>query len=94
MNATFYAGLLSFAVAVLIGPSTIAFLRRLKFGQQIRSAGPASHQAKAGTPTMGGVMIVAGAVVSTLLFAEPRSTEAIYLILATLGFCLIGLSTI
>lgn len=91
MNETIYAGLVSFAIAVLVGPSTIGFLRRLKFGQQIRSAGPASHQVKAGTPTMGGVLIVLGAVVSTLLFAEARSPQASYLLLATLGFCLIGL---
>lgn len=91
MNASIYAGLVSFAVAVAFGPATIAFLRRLKFGQQIRSAGPASHQAKAGTPTMGGVLIVAAALVATLLFAESKSPKATALILATLGFCLIGL---
>lgn len=91
MNASIYAGLVSFAVALVFGPATIDVLRRLKYGQHIRSAGPARHQAKAGTPTMGGVLIVAAAVIATLLFAENRSPGATCLLLATLGFCLIGL---
>lgn len=91
MNAPIYASLLSFFIALLMGPATISLLARLKAGQQVRAAGPASHQAKSGTPTMGGVMIVAGAVVSTLVFATPQSPTATCLILATLGFCVIGL---
>lgn len=91
MNAPIYAGLLSFFVAVLLGPSTISFLRRLKFGQHIRSAGPKAHLGKAGTPTMGGVLIVFAAVVATLVFAEPGSGTALRLILVTLAFALIGL---
>jgi len=91
VNAPIYAGLLSFFVAVLLGPSTISFLRRLKFGQHIRSAGPKAHLGKAGTPTMGGVLIVFAAVVATLVFAEPGSGTALRLILVTLAFALIGL---
>lgn len=91
MNAPIYAGLLSFFVTVLLGPSTISFLRRLKFGQHIRSAGPKAHLGKAGTPTMGGVLIVFAAVVATLVFAEPGSGTALRLILVTLAFALIGL---
>jgi len=91
VNAPIYAGLLSFFVTVLLGPSTISFLRRLKFGQHIRSAGPKAHLGKAGTPTMGGVLIVFAAVVATLVFAEPGSGTALRLILVTLAFALIGL---
>lgn len=91
MNAPIYAGLVSFFVAVALGPSTISFLRWLRFGQHVRTAGPKSHLKKAGTPTMGGTLIVTAALISTLFFATPRSETAAYLILATLGFCLIGL---
>jgi len=91
VNTPMYAGLLSFFIVVVLGPWTISFLHKLKFGQHIRSAGPKTHLVKAGTPTMGGTLIIAAAVVSTLLFATPRSQTAAYLIVATVGFGLIGL---
>lgn len=58
------AFLIAFAVALLAGPPTIARLQVLKFGQPINSDGPASHQKKQGTPTMGGIVIVLGVVVA------------------------------
>lgn len=91
MNRLVFAGLLSFAVAVVCGPATIRFLRRLKAGQPIRESGPKSHQAKAGTPTMGGLLIVLGAVVATLLFSTPKNPATVVLLTATVGFGLIGL---
>ena len=48
----------SFLLAVLLGPLFIPLLRRLKFGQQIRTDGPQSHLKKKGTPTMGGIIIM------------------------------------
>ena len=56
-------------VAFLLGPATIRWLRRLRFGQVIRTEGPETHLEKAGTPTMGGVLIILSAGVSTLLWA-------------------------
>lgn len=91
MRGIFLAGIMSFAIALIMGPVTIGILRRIRAGQSIRKEGPKSHAVKAGTPTMGGVVIVVGATLSTLLFAEPMSAEALYLLLAFVGFALIGL---
>ena len=49
----------AFIVCALIGPVLIPFLHKLKFGQSIRECGPASHMQKSGTPTMGGLMMLA-----------------------------------
>ncbi len=53
------------ACVLLTGPFFIPLLHKLKFGQSIREEGPKSHQAKSGTPTMGGVMIILGITVAT-----------------------------
>jgi phospho-N-acetylmuramoyl-pentapeptide-transferase len=53
-----FTALTSFIIAILLGPPVIKILHRLKFGQSIREDGPQSHQKKAGTPTMGGVLIM------------------------------------
>ena len=60
------AGLFSFLTVIVLGPATIRMLHRLKFGQSIREEGPASHLKKAGTPTMGGILILLGIVVGVL----------------------------
>ncbi len=57
-------------LALLLGRPTIAWLSRMNVGQVVREEGPRTHLAKAGTPTMGGVLIVAAAAASTLLWAE------------------------
>ena len=57
-------------LAFLLGPMTIRWLTRIRFGQVIRDLGPESHQSKAGTPTMGGVLIILSTLVSTLLWAR------------------------
>lgn len=84
----FAAALVAFVISLFIGPSSITFLRRLKFGQQIREDGP-SHHSKAGTPTMGGIMIVLVLVVSVLLIS-PLTDKIIIMLFATIGFGLIG----
>ncbi|HET9984688.1 MAG TPA: phospho-N-acetylmuramoyl-pentapeptide-transferase [Longimicrobiales bacterium] len=60
------AVILSFAM----GPSVIRWLRTLRFGQVVRTEGPETHLAKAGTPTMGGVLIIISCIVATLLWAD------------------------
>ena len=75
-------------IALLSGPLLIPFLRRLKFGQSIRQEGPQSHLVKAGTPTMGGVIMVLALTVATLLFC--RSLEIWVALFVTLGYGLIG----
>ncbi len=74
------------------GPSMIAALRlKQGKGQPIREDGPASHLlTKTGTPTMGGLMIIAGLVVSTLLWANPKSAYVWIVLFVTLGFGTIG----
>ncbi|QSO53880.1 phospho-N-acetylmuramoyl-pentapeptide-transferase [Alicyclobacillus curvatus] len=79
----------SLVVALLLGPILIPVLHRLKFGQRIREEGPKHHQAKAGTPTMGGIIILIALLVGTLKFAL-QSTDVVILLIATFGFGLIG----
>ena len=64
------AALMALLLAVFLGPSLIRWLRSKQIGQSIREEGPKAHQAKAGTPTMGGVLINLAIVVPTLLFAD------------------------
>lgn len=65
-----WAALTAFLLALLFGPKLIDFLTRLKVGQTIRTDGPQSHLKKAGTPTMGGLLIAAVFLVSSLLWAR------------------------
>jgi phospho-N-acetylmuramoyl-pentapeptide-transferase len=75
----------------LFGPRIIDLLReRQGKGQPIRSDGPQSHFSKAGTPTMGGLMILFGLVVSTVLWANPRNPYVWLVLAVTLGFGLVG----
>jgi len=75
----------------MFGPMIIDSLRvRQGKGQPIRADGPKTHFAKAGTPTMGGLMILLGLVVSTLLWANPRNPYVWIVLAVTLGFGLVG----
>lgn len=88
-----YSILMAFIIAVLLSPIFIPFLRRLKFGQSIRDEGPKSHQKKSGTPTMGGIMIIFSAVISTVVmtakFTELTS-ETYLLLMVLIGYGLLG----
>ena len=79
----------SLAIVLFSGVYFLPFLHRLKYGQSIREEGPASHQAKSGTPTMGGVMIVLAVTVSTLLFA-PFTVTTLLALFIFLGHFLLG----
>lgn len=79
----------AFILAVILGPLCIPILRRLKFGQQIRSDGPEGHLKKAGTPTMGGMIILLALTLSFFRFAE-KNEDFYILLVATLGFGLVG----
>ena len=57
-------------IAILIGPKMIAWLQRMQIGQTVRESGPQSHLSKSGTPTMGGVLILAAILTSCLLWAD------------------------
>ena len=81
--------LISFIVSVVLGPIVIPFLRRLKMGQTERAEGVKSHLKKAGTPTMGGVIILASVIVTSLFYVKdyPKIIPVLFL---TVGFGLIG----
>lgn len=76
-------------VSLVCGPVLIPFLRRLKFGQQIRSDGPRSHQKKSGTPTMGGLMFFISVPLATFAVTGYNS-RVLMVLLVSLGFGLIG----
>ncbi|HKV26734.1 MAG TPA: phospho-N-acetylmuramoyl-pentapeptide-transferase [Candidatus Acidoferrales bacterium] len=87
---TALASLTALFLTLVFGPWTIRRLREMQIGQFIRAEGPERHQAKAGTPTMGGVLIVAAIVVPTLLWADLHSPYALLAMGATLAFAVIG----
>ena len=77
-------------MSLLIGPVMIARLARAQIGQTIRDDGPASHFSKAGTPTMGGALILVILVVTTLLWGDLTNRYVWLVILVTLSFGAIG----
>jgi phospho-N-acetylmuramoyl-pentapeptide-transferase len=87
---TAVASLTALLLSLLLGPWVIERLRELQVKQYIREEGPKAHQKKAGTPTMGGVLIVAAIVIPTLLWADLRSPYVLLALGATLAFGAIG----
>ncbi|MDF2722631.1 MAG: phospho-N-acetylmuramoyl-pentapeptide transferase [Paenibacillus sp.] len=79
----------AFVLGLILGPICIPILRRLKFGQQIRTDGPQGHLKKAGTPTMGGVIILLALSIAFLRFSD-KTIDAVILLIATLGYGLVG----
>src|SRR5216110_3480524 len=70
---TAFASLTAMFLCIVLGPWLIDRLREFQIGQHIREDGPQSHQKKAGTPTMGGVLIILSIVILTLLWANLRT---------------------
>jgi len=87
---TFAATLTALAISLIIGGWCIRRLKELQIGQYIREDGPQSHHSKAGTPTMGGLMIILAMVLSTLLWADLTNLYIWLLILVALGFGFVG----
>jgi phospho-N-acetylmuramoyl-pentapeptide-transferase len=90
---TFRAGLAiatAFFISLVIGPWLIRSLRSLQIRQAIREEGPEHHQAKAGTPTMGGVLIVGSFTLATLLWADLTNAYVWTVLGVTLGFAAVG----
>lgn len=81
--------LIAFGISVVIGPVIIPILRRLKMGQTEREDGVKSHLKKAGTPTMGGVIILLAIVITSLIYVR-EYPKVIPVLFVTLGFGLIG----
>jgi len=80
----------AFLTVVLFGPRTIRWLESLRLRQVIRDDGPKNHAAKAGTPTMGGVLIVGAITASTLLWADLANPYVITVMVVTVGFGAVG----
>jgi len=87
---TAFASLTALFTGLIIGPLVINRLREFQIGQYIREEGPKAHQKKAGTPTMGGVLIVISIVVPTLLWADLTNLFVWIAVLATCAFAAIG----
>lgn len=83
------AVLIAFGVSAVLCPVLIPFLKKLKFGQQVRDDGPQAHLKKAGTPTMGGLAFLASVIVTSLIFVGkyPRIVPVLFL---TVGFGIVG----
>ncbi|MFH1373508.1 MAG: phospho-N-acetylmuramoyl-pentapeptide-transferase [bacterium] len=77
-------------ICLILGPFFIRLLNKYQVRENIRQDGPASHQQKAGTPTMGGLIILAGIVVPTLLWADLTNFSVLMLLLVTVWLGLIG----
>lgn len=84
------ASLTALGVALVMGPWLIRKLKEWSFGQHIREEGPQSHKKKAGTPTMGGLLIVTAIVVPTLLWADLQNQYIWIALLGLIGFGMIG----
>lgn len=80
----------SLSIALLVGPAMIARLSSYQIGQVVRTDGPQSHLPKAGTPTMGGALIIVAVAVSTLMWADLRNRFVWITLGVTLGFGVIG----
>ncbi len=80
---------IAFGISVILCPIIIPFLRRLKFGQYVRDDGPESHLKKAGTPTMGGLVILVSILLTSLIYIG-RYRDMIPVLFMTLGFGIIG----
>jgi phospho-N-acetylmuramoyl-pentapeptide-transferase len=87
---TIYATLTALIVTLLIGKQVTRLLARYQIGQQIREDGPESHASKAGTPTMGGIIVLGSIFISTLLWADLTNLYIGLVLFATVAFGAIG----
>ena len=86
-----WAGITALVLSLLIAPYMIRFLQKLEIGEKIRDDGPERHLSKAGTPTMGGLLILFAFIVSTLLWANLSNIYIWVVVFVAVGFGLIGL---
>src|SRR5262245_29036799 len=89
-SRTAFASLTALFLCIVLGPWLIRKLREFQIGQYIREEGPRSHQSKAGTPTMGGVLIIISIVIPTLLWADLTNPHVWIAVAALLGYGWIG----
>ena len=85
-----YAAVTALVLALVLGPLVIRWLKKEKMGQVVRDDGPKTHKVKSGTPTMGGIFIIAAIVMSVLMWQDLRNGYTWITLLAILGFGAIG----
>ncbi len=84
------ATMTALVISFVVGPRMIAWLARMKIGQSVRDDGPQTHLAKAGTPTMGGALILVSIAVTTLLWGNLTNRFVWVVLLVTVGFGAVG----
>src|SRR3954454_23764861 len=89
-SRTALASLTALFLCIVLGPWLINKLREFQIGQYIREEGPKSHQKKAGTPTMGGILIIISIVIPTLLWADLKYPYVWIALAAVLGYGWMG----
>lgn len=87
---TIFAAITALLVCLLYGPLLIGWLTRARIGQSIRDDGPQTHLDKAGTPTMGGAMIIVAVTLSTLLWSDLGVRQVWVVLFVTIGFGVVG----
>ncbi len=85
-----FATLTALSIGLIAGPAVIRMLTRLKVGQAVRTDGPQTHLVKSGTPTMGGVLVLIGIGIATLLWCDLSNRFIWVVLVVTLGFGAIG----
>lgn len=90
MSKLIYSVLVAFVISILLGPILIPLLHKLKFGQSIREDGPKSHQKKAGTPTMGGIIFIIAVILSMIIVIKNPNGEMVIALYAFIAFGVIG----
>lgn len=89
INEGIIALLIAFVVSSILCPIGIPYLRKLKFGQNVRDDGPESHLKKSGTPTMGGIMILISLILGSIFYLK-GNFDGLVLLLVTIGYGMIG----
>ena len=84
------AALTALVLVLILGNLVIKWLQRLKLGEEIRTLGPESHKAKAGTPTMGGVMIIGAVIISIILWGNFLNHYVVIILIATISLASLG----
>ena len=87
-----WAAITALSLSLIFGPRMIRLLKEFQIGQQIREEGPRTHEAKRGTPTMGGVLVLLSVVISTLLWSDLSVAYVWIVVGATLVYGAIGFS--
>lgn len=87
---SFGAGVTAFVICIFLGQKFINFLQAKHLRENIREDGPFSHQAKSGTPTMGGIFIVLAVIISTILWVNLSNLTVIVVLVAMIAFSVIG----